>query len=130
MKNEGNDLHSMYSRERHACFKMGIGWDNTQRFSFSEHLKSKCVVEGESAKLSCFVSGIQPFFVAWYKDNAPLERNVYERYFIRVSEIILFVCQNDKCSSVFHNDHPTALKAVILYSVCLFFVSKFICSLF
>ncbi|XP_021370306.1 myosin light chain kinase, smooth muscle-like [Mizuhopecten yessoensis] len=84
LKSDETHLQQLYKQQNEAILKLSAQWDETRSFFFREHLKSKCVVEGSSALLSCFISGIPPFFVQWYKDNAPLYANVYERYYIRL----------------------------------------------
>lgn len=65
--------------------KLKVKWGSDNEFYFQENLKSKCILEGSRAMLSCFVIGRLPLFVQWYKDGKPLMNNIYERYGIRVS---------------------------------------------
>ena len=83
-RDERNSMKSIYACERNAILKMGVKWDNDHRFYFKEHLKSKCIVEGGSVYLNCYVAGIPPFVTSWFKDGVPLCRDEYEKYFIRV----------------------------------------------
>lgn len=86
-------LNSIYDKERQALLKLGTNWVKDKPLSFIERLKSKSTLEGNSALLSCFVTGKEPFCVLWYRRGIALSRDEEENFHIRVrimSQILMY----------------------------------------
>nr|XP_022301370.1 muscle M-line assembly protein unc-89-like isoform X3 [Crassostrea virginica] len=76
-------LNTKYDKERMALLNLGTNWVRDKPISFTERLKSKSVIEGNSVLLSCFVTGKEPFVVLWYRRGIPLPRDEEENFHIR-----------------------------------------------
>ena len=89
-----------------ALVNLGTNWVRDKPISFTERLKSKSVIEGNSVLLSCFVTGKEPFVVLWYRRGIPLPRDEEENFHIRVKKLGL--CSFQECQNIYiikRNNH-------------------------
>lgn len=99
-------LNTKYDKERMALLNLGTNWVRDKPISFTERLKSKSVIEGNSVLLSCFVTGKEPFVVLWYRRGIPLPRDEEENFHIRVKKLGL--CSFQECQNIYiikRNNH-------------------------